>query len=143
VRVYLDSTAVFKRVLAEVESADLGAALDKHHAEGDVFVSSSLAWIEVARALRSLHRATFAEVADEVNAALSGVAGHPLVAEVVALARRANPAVLRSLDAIHLASALLVDADIVLTYDQRLASACIEGGLAVAAPGSDLVTGSH
>lgn len=31
------------------ESADLVAALDKHHAEGDVLVSSSLAWIEVAR----------------------------------------------------------------------------------------------
>jgi predicted nucleic acid-binding protein len=141
VRIYLDSSAVLKRVLAEAESADLVAALDKHHAEGDVLVSSSLAWIEVARALRSLHRATLAEVADEVDAALSGVAEHPLVAEVVALARRANPAVLRSLEAIHLASALLLDADMVLTYDQRLAAACIEGGLAVAAPGSDLVTG--
>jgi uncharacterized protein len=143
VRVYLDSSAVLKRVLAEAESADLVAALDKHHAEGDVLVSSSLAWIEVARALRSLHRGTLAEVADEVDAALSGVAEHPLVAEVVALARRANPAVLRSLDAIHLASALLLDADMVLTYDQHLASACIEGGLAVAAPGSDSVTGSR
>jgi uncharacterized protein len=143
VRVYLDSSAVLKRVLAEAESADLVAALDKHHAEGDLLVSSSLAWIEVARALRSLHRTTLAEVADEVDAALSGVAEHPLVAEVVALARRANPAVLRSPDAIHLASALLLDADIVLTYDQRLASACIEGGLAVAAPGSASVTGSR
>ena len=44
---------------------------------------------------------------------------------------------LRSLDAIHLASALLLEADVVLTYDKRLAAACIEGGLAVAAPGSD------
>jgi uncharacterized protein len=47
---------------------------------------------------------------------------------------------LRSLDAIHLLSALLLDADIMLTYDQRLAAACIDGGLAVAAPGSDSVT---
>ncbi len=142
-RVYLDSSAVLKRVLAEAESADLVAVLDQHHAEGDVLVSSSLAWIEVARALRSLHHATLAEVAGEVDTALSGVAEHPLVAEVVALARRVNPAVLRSLDAIHLASALLLDAGIVLTYDQRLAAACTEGGLAVAAPGSDSVTGSR
>ncbi|MGH3811632.1 MAG: type II toxin-antitoxin system VapC family toxin [Pseudonocardiaceae bacterium] len=106
-RVYLDSSAVLKRVLVEPESADLVAGLDKHHTEGDVLVSSSLAWIEVARALRSLRGATLAEVADDVDAALSGVAEHPLVAEVVALARRVNPAVLRSLDAIHLASALL------------------------------------
>lgn len=134
-RVYLDSSAVLKRVITEVESAELVETLDKHHTEGDVLVSSSLAWIEVARALRSLHRATLAEVADQVNAALSGVAEHPLVAEVVALARRVNPSVLRSLDAIHVASALLVDAAVVLTYDQRLAAACIDGGLAVATPG--------
>ncbi|MGH3870609.1 MAG: type II toxin-antitoxin system VapC family toxin [Pseudonocardiaceae bacterium] len=138
-RVYLDSSAVLKRVLAEAESADLVVALDKHHAEGDVLVSSSLAWIEVARALRSLRHATLPEVADDVDAALSGVAEHPLVAEVVALARRVSPAVLRSPDAIHLASALLLDVGIVLTYDQRLAAACIEGGLAVGAPGSDSV----
>ncbi|MGH3799707.1 MAG: type II toxin-antitoxin system VapC family toxin [Pseudonocardiaceae bacterium] len=136
-RVYLDSRAVLKRVLVEPESADLVAGLDKHHTEGDVLVSSSLAWIEVARALRSLRGATLAEVADDVDAALSGVAEHPLVAEVVALARRVNPAVLRSLDAIHLASALLLDADVVLTYDQRLTAACSDSGLAVAAPGSD------
>ena len=134
-RVYLDSSAVLKRVLEESESAALVAAIDEHHAEGDVLVSSSLAWIEVARALRTLHSATLAKVADEVDAALSGVAEHPLVAEVVALARRVNPAVLRSLDAIHLASALLLDVSLVLTYDQRLAAACVHGGLAVAAPG--------
>lgn len=76
-----------------------------------------------------------------MDAALSGVAEHPLVAEVVALARRVNPAVLRSLGAIRLASALHVDASVVLTYDQRLAVACIDGGFAVSAPGSDSVAG--
>lgn len=138
-RVYLDSSAVLKRVLVEPESADLVAAVDKHHTEGDVLVSSSLAWIEVTRVLRSLRCATLADVADDVDAAMSGVAEHPLVAEVLALARRVDPAVLRSLDAIHLASALLLEAAVMLTYDQRLAAACIQGGLAVAAPGSDSV----
>ncbi len=71
-----------------------------------------------------------------MNAALSGVAEHSLVAEVVALARWVNPAVLRSLDAIHLVSALLLDADVVLTYDQHLAEARHEGDLTVTAPGS-------
>ena len=135
--VYLDSSAVLKRVLAEPESDDLVARLDRHYAEGDVLVSSSLAWIEVARALRSRRAATLAEITDDVEAALSGVSEHPLAAEVVALAQRVDPAVLRSLDAIHLASALLLKADVVLTYDKRLATACIDGGLTVAAPGSD------
>lgn len=48
-RVYLDSSAALKRAIAESESADLIATLDKHHADGDVLVSSSLAWVEVAR----------------------------------------------------------------------------------------------
>ena len=150
-RVYLDSSAALKRVLAEPESVDLVTAVDRHHAEGDLLVSSSLAWVEVARAVRSMCGATLADVADEVDAALSGVAEHPLGSEVVALARRVNPAALRSLDAIHLASALLLDAGVVLTYDQRLAVACIESGPAVAAPGpcsdgvdeSDDLTGSE
>jgi hypothetical protein len=61
---------------------------------------------------------------------------HPMDSQVVALARRLRPPVLRTLDAIHLASALLLDADVVLTYDARLAEACVENGLVVAAPGS-------
>ncbi len=71
-RVYLDSSAALKRAIAESESADLIVTLDKHHTDGDVLVASSLAWVEVARALRSLHSATLAEVADDVDAALSG-----------------------------------------------------------------------
>jgi predicted nucleic acid-binding protein len=46
---------------------------------------------------------------------------------------------LRSLDAIHLATALLLlrdDLDMVLTYDQRLAAAAKAEGLPVQTPGS-------
>ncbi len=38
---------------------------------------------------------------------------------MIAHARRLSPPMLRSLDAIHLASALLVDADALVSYDQR------------------------
>jgi len=55
---------------------------------------------------------------------------------VTALARRVRPDRLRSLDAIHLASALVIDADVVLTYDERLARACADNGLRVATPGT-------
>jgi hypothetical protein len=41
---------------------------------------------------------------------------------------------LRSLDAIHLATAVLFDVDVVLTYDERLAMAARHNGLAVSAP---------
>lgn len=33
----------------------------------------------------------------------------------------------------------MLDADVVLTYDQRLAAGCIDGGLAGASPGSESV----
>lgn len=72
----------------------------------------------------------------DVDAALSGVAEHPVSAEVVALARRVPPDVLLSLDALHLASALLLDADLVLTYDERLGAAFTTNGLTVGSPGS-------
>jgi predicted nucleic acid-binding protein len=82
-------------------------------------VTSSLAWVEVSRSVRAFPGA--AKVVDElVEVALSGMLEKPVTAEVIALARRLSPPMLRSLDAIHLASALLVDADALVFYDQRL-----------------------
>jgi hypothetical protein len=44
---------------------------------------------------------------------------------------------LRSLDAIHLATATLVNADLVCAYDQRLLLAASELGLRTISPGVD------
>lgn len=134
-RLYADGSALIKRVIAEAESAALVDALDEHVRAGAFVVSSSLAWIEVARVLRVRHARRRAHGAAELDAAMSGVAEHPITPEVVGLARRVDPDALRSLDAIHLATALLVDADLVLTYDVRLAEACELGGLPVTRPG--------
>lgn len=134
-RVYCDSSALIKRVVREAESAILVTALAAHHAAADVLVASSLASVEVARALRARLCAGPAEVAGHVDDALSGVAEYPVGPQVLGLARRVNPNALRSLDAIHLATALLLDADLVLTYDDRLAESCRENALAVACPG--------
>lgn len=134
-RIYLDSSALLKRVIRESESSELVAALDDQHNRGAALVASSLAWIEVARALRNRADASFSEVANHVDDALAGVQEEPIHAETVSLARRIRPNVLRSLDAIHLASALIIDADLMVTYDDRLASACADNGVAVAMPG--------
>jgi predicted nucleic acid-binding protein len=99
---------------------------------GDALISSALAWVEVSRALRA---ATGAVEADRlVDVAMSGVLEKPVSAEVVALARRLDPPVLRSLDAIHLASALLIDADVIVAYDQRLSAAAAHHGIRAMAP---------
>jgi predicted nucleic acid-binding protein len=60
----------------------------------------------------------------------------PLNPEVRALARNVGPATLRTLDAIHLASAvgLGTDLGVFVAYDQRLLDAATAAGLPVAAP---------
>lgn len=134
-RVYVDSSALLKRVLAEPESAVLTAALVTHVLAGDALVCSSLGWIEVSRALRA-RSAGIADnrVNDWCDLALSGLLERPMNAEVVALARRLMPRVLRSLDAIHLASALLTDVDLIISYDQRLLDSAHHHGIAAASP---------
>lgn len=134
-RVYVDSSALIKRVVQERESDAVEHALEHHVEEDAVLVSSSVAWVEVTRALRTRLDGDDQDTVNEaVEDALAGIAERPISAEVVGLARRIGPDVLRSLGAIHLATAVLLDADQMLTYDERLADAARRNGLAVTAP---------
>lgn len=134
-RVDVDSSALLKRVLAEAESAALGTVLAEHAGRGSPLVCSSLGWIEVARALRSgLVDIDDGSVDEWCDTAMSGVLERPIDAEVVALARRLAPRALRSLDAIHLASALLTDTDVLVAYDHRLLDAAAHHGLSTDSP---------
>ena len=133
-RLYFDSSALIKRVIAEDESSDLVEYLDAHYDEGDLLASSSLAWVEVSRAVLARVKSP-ADAGDLIDTAMSGVDERPMNAEVVSIARRIEPLVLRSLDALHLATAVLIDADVVVTYDDRLADACRRNALAVESPG--------
>lgn len=131
--VYLDSSALLKRVVAEAESSELVAELRTAHTTGDLLVASSIAWIEVERALR---RAMPGKVASDLAVgALSGVFEAAVDAPVVRLARQLDAPLLRTLDAIHVATALLVDADRLLAYDDRLITAARDHGLVVDTPG--------
>lgn len=132
-RFYLDSSAVLKRIFREAESPVLLDTLERWLAEDGFLVASSLAWVEVGRALM---RRVVRPGGDELlSDAFDEVYEQYVNPEVLGLARRVNPKHLRSLDAIHLASALLLDVDSVVTYDERLASACAENNLATIAPG--------
>jgi len=126
---YVDSSAIVKRVIDETESTALEAWLD---AETPRVVTSRVAWIEVLRAAR------VAVGSDGVEPARRALAAHdileltPLVADEAA--RLASDQI-RSLDAVHLASALVCAADLLITYDRRLAQAARELGLRVEHPG--------
>ena len=137
-RVYFDSSALIKRSVQEAESDAVEAAFDRYVAEDAVIISSSLAWVEVSRALRTrLDSGSYGEdeIHDAVEGALAGVAERLITGEVIGLARRVAPPRLRTLDAIHLATAIMLDVDEVVVYDDRLIDACRSNGLTIAMPG--------
>jgi predicted nucleic acid-binding protein len=127
--VYLDSSALVKLIVPEAETGALLAYLADHPRQ----VTSRLAHVEVARAAARLGLAE----APRVDAVLAQVSVSELDAEVAALAARVGPVALRTLDAIHLATALRLAGVLatVVTYDARQAEAAGSLGLVVAAPG--------
>jgi uncharacterized protein len=124
-KVYLDSSAVGKLLLDEPE-ADAIAELVA--SEVHTFLSSDLLETELRRiAVREqLPQTAVSELLLAVNL-------HEL-ARSLYLAAGVLPDPLRTLDALHLAAAMRLDADAILTYDTRLASAAESHGLAVLQP---------
>ena len=74
--------------------------------------------------------------ADDARAWLVGVALLPLDDAVLDIARSLPPAGLRSLDALHLATALGIrdEVGVFVTYDERLGAAVEDHGLDVTEP---------
>ena len=132
--IYLDSSALLKLVHPERETPALREWLESQ--QGDPVVSSVLARIEVTRACRHYTEAARAEAAGM----LAGLDVIPVSDEVVSVASEVGEPTLRSLDAIHLASALAIRAELssVCVYDRRLLAAAESSGLAVASPGARL-----
>ncbi len=128
--VYLDSSALVKLVVAEPESAVLAEYLVGRSER----VSSVVALVEIPRALR---RAGFG--ASERRRSREVMARLALVdvdRRILAAAAALDPPTLRTLDAIHLATALAVREDLsaLITYDRRLAAAAERVHLEVSAP---------
>jgi predicted nucleic acid-binding protein len=128
---YLDASALVKLATREAETDALRAQLETY----DARLTSRLSTVEVARAL--IRRGTTtARLADAVADALSGFAIIEVEAAIAEAAGRLEPPILRSLDAIHLASALALgdELEAVVTYDARLADAARVAGVTVVAP---------
>jgi uncharacterized protein len=128
---YLDASALVKLATAEAETDALREELGHY----DTRLTSRLATVEVARALLRRGVAS-AALADAVAEAFTGLAIVELDRRVAEAAGGVAPPVLRSLDAIHLASALALreELEAVVTYDARLADAARAAGLQAVAP---------
>jgi len=133
---YLDTSAVFKLILAEKESEALSKKV-----RGEVF-SSALAKLEVSRTIDRVAAENslpdFQEVAqNKAHSQFNGINFVELDSTVLGLASSFQGLpYLGSLEAIHLASALLIKREIstFITYEKQLARAAELMGFEVAAP---------
>lgn len=124
---YLDSSAIVKLVVAEHESDALRSGL------GPDIASSALARIEVVRAVRRSEGDRLTPAAEAVLEALDLVA---VDAGILRAAAVFDPPSVRTLDAIHLATAAEFgnDLEVLITYDERMAVAASDAGFDTWAP---------
>ena len=123
--VYVDTSAVAKALIDEVDSDAAVAALDRYGEQGRLFSSSivitelrraaSRAGVDVAITRDALRRLSLVQVNDELLETAGDLPGLSL----------------RSLDAIHIASAMSIDANVFVTADIRQAVAARDAGLDV------------
>lgn len=128
--IYLDSAAVVKLVHAEPESQALRDWLDERAETG--WISSVLVEIESFRALARHAPAAVARL----HPVLDQIELIDLSPRIRILAQTAPPATVRSLDAIHLGTALHARSSLTsfVTYDKRLLDAAAAAGLPALAP---------
>src|SRR5258707_1220282 len=124
---YVDASALVKLVVPEAESRKLL----RWYVEVDRVITSRIGVIETRRAA-----ARFRHDADGLRSLLASLEVVELDARVADRAVAVAPTLLRSLDAVHVATALELGSnlDAFVTYDDRLAAAAREAGLPVVRP---------
>lgn len=128
--IYLDTSALVKLVFEEDESAALAEWITQRAELPKI--SSELSTIELLRTCRRIDEGA-------IGSATALLAGLDLLAidrSIVEQASTVTPNELRSLDAIHLASALSVKTHLTafVAYDSRLCSAALHAGIGVESP---------
>lgn len=123
--IYLDSSALLKLLFEENESAALAQWISER--AGTPMVSSELARVEVVRAARRLA----ADMVPAARALVSQLDLVPLTGGLIDEAADSGEPLLRTLDAIHLASALSIRIDLTafVAYDNRLVAAAEAAGI--------------
>lgn len=126
---YLDASAIVKIIAAEPESEALVAYL------GQVPAQTVTARIGMVEVMRAAARHGNVDVRRALSV-LDALAYIELTSEVAMRAGGLAPTSVRSLDAIHLASALGLRRELTafVTYDERLADAARVHGLPVMSP---------
>jgi predicted nucleic acid-binding protein len=129
---YLDASAIVKLATLEPETDALREQLGRY----DNRITSRIATVEVPRALARRGAESVAVGSEPIREVLMNLQLVELDESIAAGAAELGPPGLRSLDAIHLASALAIGEELtaLVTYDARLALAARAAGLIVMAP---------
>ena len=129
--VYLDTSALVKLAVVEAESSALQNWLSGVE-EVTTFATSALTRVELTRAARR-HGPAAVESAERVLTGLHVVA---LLPEILADAAVLDPPALRTLDALHLATARRIGTSLsgFVAYDHRLVDAAAAASLPVLSP---------
>lgn len=128
--IYMDASALVKLARPEPESSGLAAFINE---KPGVLTSSVISEVELVRAIR--------RSSPEQEPAARNLVGRlvllPLTTEIRVRAQRLTPTTVRSLDAIHIGTALEIAGDLgaIVTYDQRMIEAAELFGLPVSTPG--------
>jgi len=133
VSLYLDASALVKLVQREPETAALRRYLRRHRTER--LVTSALSRTEVVRAVLP----GGGEALAKARQVVAGTALIAVDAGILDDAATLGPdQLLRTLDAIHLASAQLLGPELraVITYDHRMSAAASSLGMSVVSPSS-------
>jgi uncharacterized protein len=127
---YADTSAVVKLLVEETNSKAFADFYDTH--AGDEWVSSTLLRIELARAVVRARPALLPDARD-LLAAFTCVA---IDDDVVESAMNEPDRTLRSLEAIHLATARILapELEAFVTYDDHLLKAASDAGISTASP---------
>jgi predicted nucleic acid-binding protein len=128
--IYLDTSALVKLVALEAESAALRRFVAK--ADPSSLVTSALSRAEL---LRAAHRHG-GQAVPKAREVLDAVATITITEALLDSAGSLAPATLRTLDAIHLTTALELGADLValIAYDVRLLAAARDAGIPTLTP---------
>lgn len=129
-RIYLDTSALVKLVVAESESQALKRFLGAH--TDDSLFSAALARTELIRAVAPSGASAIADA----RALLNRLDTVTLTRQLLEDAGTLQPPSLRSLDAIHLAAARRAGDSlrVVVTYDARMLTAATELRMSAASP---------
>lgn len=128
---YIDSSAILKLIFIEKETPELDKVMSER------MVTSAITRVEVKRTVNRINPGKIS-VADDVLGQIESI---KLEQKILNFAEAFNENVtLRTLDAIHVASALILSESVkgLITYDKQMAANAKKMGINVLSPGAKL-----